>query len=148
MIARKLLTLAAVSALLLGGVAAVSAASPGAMGTDKTQDEINENATENADSDIPAQAGGADDAAKNGSEAADRPNSVGPSDGLPDQVPDHVSEIHDAIESFLNDTIANLGETISTTVDLPDEGGDDEDMSDEQTNDDSTDTAEPADIPV
>ena len=57
------------SALLLGGVAAVSAADPGAMGADKAQDdnaddEMVENATEESDSAMPAQAGGPNEAAE------------------------------------------------------------------------------------
>lgn len=160
MSARKLLTIAAVSALLLGGVAAVSAADPGAMGTENAStDQVPDEAqnaddadapAENADSDMPAQAGGAE----NGSNTADRSNSVGPSDGYPEQVPDHVSEIHNAIESFLNDTISDLGETISSIVDSSadtseDAGNDDgEEMSDDEEMDDSNETAAPADVPA
>lgn len=37
---------------------------------------------------------------------------VGPSDGLPDQAPDHVSEIHDRIDSFLSGSVDDLGESL------------------------------------
>ncbi len=56
----------------------------------------------------------ADDAAVN--DTADQATSavsVGPSDGLPSQVPDHVSDIHDTIESFLNGATDNLGHALS-----------------------------------
>jgi len=38
---------------------------------------------------------------------------IGPGDGLPSVVPDHVGEIHDTVGSFLDGTVENLGETLS-----------------------------------
>lgn len=38
----------------------------------------------------------------------------GPNDGLPAHVPDHVTQIHHTISSFLNGSIDNLGEAIQS----------------------------------
>jgi len=42
--------------------------------------------------------------------------SVGPSDGLPSAVPEFVGDIHEAISSFLNGDIADLGKSLSGLV--------------------------------
>ena len=47
------------------------------------------------------------------SPADDAENEVGPSGGLPDAVPDHVHGIHERIGSFLNDSIDDLGSSLS-----------------------------------
>ena len=69
-----------------------------------------------------ANASAADDAVNASNEQAASAASLGPSDGLPAQVPDHVSDIHDTIESFLNDSTDNLGQALS---DLLSSEGDD-----------------------
>ena len=95
--AKRLITIAVVSMLLIGGVAALGAAAPA--------DQANHNATD-AEENVPDDAGdAADDRADNAS--------VGPSDGLPSQVPDHVGEVHDRIESFLSGSVDTLGESLS-----------------------------------
>lgn len=81
--ARKLLTIAVIAMLLIGGAAAVGAAAP---------------------ADISA----SDESSEAGSSAA----SPGPDDGLPEQVPDRASQIHDTISSFLHGEIGNLGSTL------------------------------------
>jgi hypothetical protein len=96
--AKQLLTIAIASTLLFGGVAALGAASPADRAPDTATDAAGENA--------PA---GPDDAAPANGETPDNADGVGPSDGLPEQVPDHVSEIHDRIDSFLNGSIEDLG---------------------------------------
>jgi len=110
--AKRLLTIAVVSMLLVGGVAALGAATPA--------DEANDSAS-GAGEDLPAQAedAGADDDAEDGPEAngegpgAAEKRGVGPSDGLPEQVPDHVRGIHDRIDSFLGGSIDDLGGSLS-----------------------------------
>lgn len=70
--------------------------------------DANERAYEgagNADGVAPAQAGA-------GSDQAER----GPPADLPEQVPDHVSEIHDLIRGFMDGSVENLGEQISAVV--------------------------------
>ena len=95
--AKRLITIAVVSMLLIGGAAALGAAAPA--------DQANHNATD-AQENVPDDAGdAADDRADNAS--------VGPSDGLPSQVPDHVGEIHDRVESFLSGSVDDLGESLS-----------------------------------
>jgi hypothetical protein len=38
---------------------------------------------------------------------------VGPGGGLPEQVPDHVSEIHETVESFLSGELDSLGDALN-----------------------------------
>ena len=133
MSAKKLLAIAVASVVLLGGAAAVGAASPAdqangnaTVATDETpgENETDENIEAPEDDELPADRPeaempadrpgmngpgmGADNA--NGSAAG---SGVGPADGLPSQVPDHVSAIHDTIGSFLDGSIENLGEALS-----------------------------------
>lgn len=44
----------------------------------------------------------------------------GPDGGLPEVVPDHVSDIHDTIASFLDGGIDHLGSTLSDLLGSPD----------------------------
>jgi len=121
--AKRLLTIAVVSMLLVGGVAALGAATPA--------DEANDSAS-GAGEDLPAQAGdtGADDDAEDGAETngeapgAAEKRGVGPGDGLPEGVPDHVRGIHDRIDSFLGGSIDDLGGSLSDL--LGDRAGTDE----------------------
>jgi hypothetical protein len=63
------------------------------------------NASENADVNATAATAGA---------ASDSQNERGPPEDLPAQVPDHVSEIHDTIDSFLSGELErSLGEALS-----------------------------------
>jgi hypothetical protein len=136
--ARKLLTIAVVSTLLIGGMAALGAASPPAQANDNAPDgdedrpdaDAAQNGTD-AGADRPGNAGAADEAAADG---------VGPSGGLPEQVPGHVSEIHDRIDSFKNGSIDNLGESLSELL-----GGDEADDEADNADGDSEDAAETGD---
>jgi hypothetical protein len=141
MSAQKLLAIAVASLVLLGGAAAVGAASPAdqangnaSVAMDETPDENeteeleapDEVPTDRPEAEMPADRPGmngpgmgADNG--NGSEAG---NSVGPADGLPSQVPDHVSAIHDTIGSFLDGSIDNLGEALSDLLGGDAEGPD------------------------
>lgn len=108
--AKRLLTIAVVSMLMIGGVAALGAAAPA--------DQASDNAP-GAGEGLPAEAGdNGPTAVGNESETSDEApgeaseRSVGPSDGVPAQAPDHVGEIHDRIDSFLNGSIDNLGESL------------------------------------
>lgn len=53
-------------------------------------------------------------AAPDGTPAADGtgPGSIGPDGGLPGPVPDFVGDIHETIDSFLDGSIENLGESL------------------------------------
>ena len=79
-------------------------------------DPANESATDDANE-------SAADAVNASTDQAASTASLGPSDGLPAQVPDHVSDIHETIESFLNGSIDNLGQALSDL--LRSEGADD-----------------------
>ena len=132
MSARKLLAIAVASLVLLGGAAAVGAASPADQANGNATVATDETPAENeTDEDIEALAGEEVPNHRTGAEMpADRPgmnnpgmgphgasdseagSGVGPADGLPSQVPDHVSAIHDTIGSFLDGSIENLGEAL------------------------------------
>lgn len=141
MSASKLLAIVVGSALLIGGTAAVSATGPGEIGADNAQ--VNDNADEaptddsSADSEELNESAGEGEA-NAGDERADRAGNqtVGPADGLPEQVPDHVSEIHDAIESFLNGTVADLGDALQDILG-PDDASEDASADDGETTDDT-----------
>lgn len=51
----------------------------------------------------------------------ERPNAAGPPDGLPAQVPDHVAQIHETIESFLDGTVEHLGAQLSELLGTDDD---------------------------
>ncbi|RQG98585.1 hypothetical protein [Natrarchaeobius oligotrophus] len=127
--ARQLITIAVVALLMIGGVAALGAASP----TDQANDNASNTHHEN-ESDID---GGTADAAEDRAENAD---GVGPHDGLPAQVPDHVSELHDRIGSFLDGSVDSLGQTLSDLLG----GGDSSDTSDRSENGDESGDVESA----
>lgn len=115
MSAQKLLTIAIASMLLIGGLAAVGAAVP-ADGAGEESNEANTMmASENASvaEDVPDNTTTVDRPAH---DRAGGTESVGPSDGLPEQAPDHVSEIHATIDSYLTDSIANLGESLQSLL--------------------------------
>lgn len=144
MAASKLLTVAVAVALLISGVAAA-----GATPVDVTNDDDDHPGEEppvdvpdDTTQDVPVDNGG-DDASDNrpadaGENASDRSQEVGPSDGLPEQVPDHVSQIHEAITSFLNGSISNLGEALSAILggdQAADDAGDDADDEESEADD-------------
>ncbi|MXR52180.1 hypothetical protein GRX03_11280 [Halovenus sp. WSH3] len=137
MSAGKLLAIVVGSALLIGGAAAVSATGPGEMAADNAQ--VNDSA-EQAPAEDPSAANESDDDV-NDSEApderADRAgnSSVGPAGGLPEQAPDHVTEIHNAIESFLNDTVSDLGDVLQGILGPDDAGEGDSSTDGEETDD-------------
>lgn len=103
--AKQLITVAVATMLLIGGAAALGAASPGAA--------ANDNATDAPDDNMSDAAEDADDEANVSEERKGNADGVGPSDGLPEQVPDHVSEIHETIDSFLSGEVDNLGQSLN-----------------------------------
>jgi hypothetical protein len=118
----KLTKITAVAlALLVVGAGAV-AAFPG-QAADQAQDHANDNANDAGDG-MPADAGAPDDLG-NASDAADNASDAnanaserrGPPTDMPEPVPDHVSQIHETINSWLDgDTEGSLGEMISDIV--------------------------------
>jgi len=82
--------LAVTALLVIGGAAAVGAAAP----TDQASDNAPSRDTPDVDS----------------SDAS--ADSIGPSGGLPEQVPDNVRAILDTIQSFQNGSIDSLGEAL------------------------------------
>lgn len=104
----KLLTAAMAALVLVGGLAAVGAATA----ADVSNPNGGEADVTNA-SDADDRTSEAATASGNADAADDRTGAIGPADGLPEQVPDHVSDIHDAIGSFLDGSIDSLGESVS-----------------------------------
>jgi len=75
--------------------------------------------------------------------AADERNGQGPAVDLPDQVPDHVSEIHDRISSFLNGNLeGTLGDAVSAVTPDDDEADDADESEDVDESDEADDTDE------
>ncbi|MFW6321210.1 MAG: hypothetical protein ACOC0Z_05115 [Halohasta sp.] len=99
--ARQLITITVAALFLIGGMAAVGAAAPAEQAPETPSDA--ESNTEDVDS--------TDD-----EPAANATDGVGPSDGLPEQVPDHVGSIHETITAFQNDEVDNLGESLSSLL--------------------------------
>ena len=105
MSAQQLIILTVVVVVSIGGAAAIGAASPA--------DAANESAVNATDVQPPEQSQFEESPGNASVNQANASESVGPTDGLPSQVPDHVSEIHDRIDAFLDDSLANLGESLS-----------------------------------
>ena len=125
--AKQLIAVVVAAMLLIGGAAAVGAASPADQANDTAMDAYEQSDADDGDSAADESADNADERADNADERADNAeehaananeranssDSIGPSDGLPEQVPDHVSNIHETIESFLDGTLGSLGEALS-----------------------------------
>lgn len=101
--ATRIGTLAIVALLLIAGAAAVGAASPAEQSDDVADERTAVEQADATDGELP---GASDD----GQAATD---GVGPSDGLPDAVPDHVRSIHETIGAFLSGAIDGLGDALS-----------------------------------
>lgn len=101
--AKQLITITAAVMLLIGGTAAVGAASPVNQINDSPADANEDDVTDDED---------ARNALNESGDRAGNADGVG-SDGLSDLVPDHVSQIHETIESFLNSSTENLGESLN-----------------------------------
>lgn len=137
MISKQFATIAVATLVLVSGVATVGAAAP----TDASASEDPDQPTGPSETPGDGPAGPADTPANQtddrvpdvpalDNESSERGGannvSVGPPGGLPDQVPDHVSEIHDTIEAYLVGDIGNLGEAIQSIVADVSEGDTDE----------------------
>jgi hypothetical protein len=109
--APTLLVAAIGAVVLIGGISAVGAAAPApaeagnATADAAGADTADAGAEETDDEDASAE----DDAVAE----EHGPVAVGPAGGLPDQVPDRVSEIHATIEAFGNGTVDSLGDALS-----------------------------------
>ena len=115
--ANQLIAIAVAAMLLLGGAAALGAASPADQAHDNSSDAYDDYPADEADEADAAGDDERDDRGANASEdRAGNADGVGPSDGLPEQVPSHVGEIHDTIESFLTGGIDNLGEALHSLL--------------------------------
>ncbi len=127
---KRPITIAIAAMFLIGGVAAVGAASPADPAEQNAHSASNqaasdaaapnetvhdENATEEHDGENATEEhdGDADERAGNADERTETADGVGPSDGLPEQAPDRVGEIHDTIDSFLNGSSDGLGGSLS-----------------------------------
>ncbi len=99
--AKQLITITVAALFLIGGATAVGAAAP-AEQAPETASDADTNA-EDVDS-------------TGDSTAEDTTAGVGPSEGLPEQVPGHVSSILDTIQSFQNGEVDDLGESLSSLV--------------------------------
>lgn len=105
MSATQIIAMTVVALVLIGGAAAIGAGAP--------PDVANETAT-NATADVQSEQQDVDRPVANTSELrTNNAESVGPSDGLPHQAADRVSEIHERIDSFLNNSIDDLGHALS-----------------------------------
>lgn len=128
--AKQLITIAVVSMLLIGGVAAIGAASPADQANENAQDAHAENV-----SDENAAADGEDSGS-----AASAENDRGPKGDLPEQAPDHVSQIHETINRYLSGEVDNLGHALSDLLggeDAADADADDETEDDESDDNDA-----------
>lgn len=105
MSARQTITIAVAALVLIGGAAAVGAASPAEAANEtavNTYDEVDDHGSDSAHP------------ATNASDLqAANAGSVGPSDGLPSQAADHVSDVHERINAFLDGALDNLGHSLS-----------------------------------
>lgn len=117
MIPKRLITVALATMLLIGGVAAVGAASPvdraAEEATDAHDGTVPDETDRNNEANETDRQNDRGESAEDAGERGDNAESVGPSDGLPEQVPGHVSEIHETIDSFLGGSIDDLGESLS-----------------------------------
>ncbi|GEM_PF-1356929 len=82
--------------------------------SDDREKELNDtDDADTAESAAPSVAHSPNERAGPPADVADRADNastqVGPPDGLPEQAPDRVGEIHDTIEAFLNGSVDNLG---------------------------------------
>lgn len=167
--ARKLLTLAVAATVLVGGLAAAGAATPtDAQASENAPDDPSENANDDADDadDSSDDADERDDADENASDADENASDVeaadaadaadgdaadgnqsegaaagdqGPPSDMPAPVPDHVSQIHEEINSFLDGEIDNLGHALSDLLGNDGDSGDAEDVEDAEGNQTTTD---------
>lgn len=140
MIRTKLLAIAFAALVVTAGVAAAAPGNATADAADDGErhaDDRGENATANGNADDRAENAGA--ASANGSDNGNADDARGPPVDLPDRVPEHVTQIHEQIGSFLSgDLDGSLGDAISelTPGDADESDDADEEESDE---DDETD---------
>lgn len=99
--------------VLIGGVAALGAAAPA-----DAANETAANATANGAADLDDRTHPAANASEPGANTSE---TVGPSAAVPEQAPDHVGEIHERIDGFLQGTVDDLGEVLAALLTTADE---------------------------
>lgn len=105
----KLIAVALAALVLLAGVGAAAPGNASDVPNENASDAASENPPEEASNDdAPAAASNGDD---------DR---QGPPTDLPEQVPDHVSAVHEAIGEFLDGGVDSLGDRVSELTPGPD----------------------------
>jgi hypothetical protein len=129
----KLHTVAAITLVALVAMAGVALAAPGNAPADPGADDSAHGNSDDAREDDPTENEAANDVSRseNASAAEDRgversenesaadgnvsaANAQGPGEDLPEQIPDHVSQIHDLIRQHLGSTFdGSLGDLIS-----------------------------------
>lgn len=119
----KIHRIGAIAIVVLLIVAGAAAAAPGNAPDDIRDGTVpplaDDDADERAQNDTDAKET-ADDARENGMDERDE-RVQGPPTSLPEQVPDHVSRIHDLIRQFIDGSLdGNLGDAISGVT--PDDG--------------------------
>jgi len=139
--------------IVTAGAAGAVAAAPGnGVAPDDTGPNEDANATADAAEDDPMNASDdaeddesmndSADAAEDAADAADERR--GPPTDMPEQVPDHVVEIHELINGHLEGAISDLGGAISDVT--PDDEQGDETADEEQA--DANASATPTDVPA
>jgi len=146
--ARTLLAVAVAASVLLAGMAAAGAATPAEPANDNAPDEADRGGDASTADDADSDAADADENATERDETAAHagpPSDVPAADGnateatqgppseLPGQVPDHVTEIHDTVSSFLNGDVDHLGDALGGVL-----GDDGEQAADEQAAENAT----------
>jgi len=106
--ATQLITITVAALFLIGGATAVGAAAPAEQALETASDA----ATTADDVDSTGE-----DVGSTGDEASeDATAGVGPSEGLPEQAPDHVRSILDTVTAFQNGEVGNLGESLRSLL--------------------------------
>lgn len=106
--AAQVIIMAMAALVLIGGAAAVGAASP--------VDAANETAVNDTE-DVSTNQDEIENPGENSSEnLSDNADGVGPNDELPGQAADHVSDSHEQIDAFLNDGIDQLGQAVAQVL--------------------------------
>ncbi|MFP4218139.1 MAG: hypothetical protein ACLFR6_04790 [Salinarchaeum sp.] len=109
--------------------------------SDDREEELNDtDDADTAESAPPSAARGPDERAGPPADVANRADNastqVGPPDGLPEQAPDRVSDIHDTIEAFLNGSIDNLGPALGDAFENKTDADSDDAMNESDTDSD------------
>ena len=117
MILKRYAAMLLAALVVTAGAAGAVAAAPGS-GNAPDDAGPNENANDAATDD----ADGSDGDASSAGNASAADERRGPPTDMPEQVPDHVGEIHSLINQFINGSVSDLGSAVSDVT--PDDGSD------------------------